>query len=199
MFSFFKKESQKENIKVITLQLNDRCSPITRGQMYREPLDKYMELKGLGEVEGGGTQLEKSGERAYCELEIMIENESAFNIEELKTEIERIGVPKGSYLILDDETIFPLGTLEGVGVYFRYMEAPEKLFDEIDMDDFWDGIDEAVKEYGKYHDNWQGSEIAVFYYYGLNAELILKKITEKMVGHPFESYIDPTLLSLDIK
>ncbi len=198
MFSFFKKEPQKD-IKIITLQLNDRCAPIVRGEVYREPLDNFLEGKGLGEVEGGGTQLEESGERAYCELEIIIENESDFIVEDLEKEIERIGVPKGSSLILDEQNSIPLGTLEGVGVYFRYMEAPEQLFDEIDMDDFWDGIDEAIKPYGEYRDNWQGEKKAVFYYYGKNAEMIMKSVKEKMVGHPFEDYIDPTLLPLDIK
>jgi hypothetical protein len=40
MFNLFKKKPKKD-IQIITLQLNEKCGPMQRGQIYREPLGDH--------------------------------------------------------------------------------------------------------------------------------------------------------------
>lgn len=185
---FGKKESPQNSI---TLQLNDRCGPILRGQMYREPLDTFLQSKKIGEVEGGGSQIKENGEISYCDLELILNADIDSAIEDIKSEIERIEVPKGSLIIIDENRTVPVGNLIGVGIYFKYTEVPEDVINEMDMDAFWDGIEEAIGTKGRYHDFWQGEEQCALYFYGSNEEEIITAVKNKLNGHPFEPFIEP--------
>ena len=169
-------------MSMLILQINDRCGPIARGEIYREPIEELFEEKNLGEVTGGGTQLAKEGGPLYCELELEVNDDSNSFIDELKLNLEKIGIPKGSKLFLENDTVIELGTLEGVGVSLNYENAPKSLLDEIDFEKFWEDIENVITPYGKYHYDWNGNGKVTVYYYGKNAEKIKNIVDEHKKG-----------------
>ncbi len=184
---------------MIILQVNDMCRPIARGELYEEPLEEFLESNGFGEVTGSGTALQENNDPWYCEVELSINNESNSVITELIKEIERIGVPKGSRLIFEDQQEILIGILEGVVVNLNYTEAPESVLDETDFKALWDGIANAVEPYGVYHDDVNRNGKTTIYYYGKDAQSIVKSVKEKIKGHKLEQFIDAIALPLVIE
>ncbi|MBP3967330.1 hypothetical protein [Paenibacillus lignilyticus] len=72
-----------EEIQFI-IQLNDKIMPINRGLVYEDPLDEYLRANSLGEITGGGTMQEETGEIEYCDIEVLI---SKRNYKQISSEI----------------------------------------------------------------------------------------------------------------
>lgn len=60
-----------ENITMV-LHLNARLQPIHRGEIYEDPIDEVLHAYKIGEVTGGGTLQEASGEIKSCDVNYVI-------------------------------------------------------------------------------------------------------------------------------
>ena len=67
----FKKDKIEEP-NFIVATLNDKIMPIDRGEIYEDTLDAILISKNIGEVSGGGTMQEKSGEISFCDIEVKL-------------------------------------------------------------------------------------------------------------------------------
>ena len=180
------------------LRVNDPCGPIIRGELYRKPLDDLLEREGLGEVCGGGTQLSQSGAPVFCELELSVELAAEDGIEKLRGLIDRIGVPKGSLLVVDENQTIPVGNLEGVMLNYRYNEPPDEVYESVDMEEFHKSIGQGIEGAGKAHDEKQGAELYQIYFYGQSGMALNEAIAKFLSGHILEKYINIVLLSTDL-
>src|SRR5713101_3625950 len=101
-------------------KLLDRLSPLARGERYEDPLEEALAQRGLGEVTGGGTMQQKSGEIEYVGLNITLTN-LRDGIPFACTFLEERGAAKGSALILsvgEAKRTIPFGIADGIGIYF---------------------------------------------------------------------------------
>jgi len=192
MFGIFTK-------KMIVLQVNDKCRPLARGELYEEPLENFLKIGKVGKFIGSGTALKENIDPWYCELEFSVKDISNTAIEKLKEGIENIGIPKGSRLILEDNQEISLGTLEGVIVNLNYSNAPENILDETDFQLLWDGVATSVEPYGNYHDDVNRNGATSIYYYGNDAQLIIDSVQVQLSGHALKEYIDVLALPLTIE
>ena len=176
-------------MSMIILQINDKCGPMARGELYREPLEDFFEENKIGEVTGGGTLLQKKGQPQYCELEISIKNLSDDILNELIKKVNSV-VPKGSVLYLEDNTEIKVGTLEGVAIKLNHSQAPEALLDEMDFQAMWDDFDKAIGEDGEAHDDHDGQDTYTLYYYGISAQKIIDNMTKELKKHKIKDYIE---------
>ncbi len=173
---------------MISLQINDKCGPMARGEIYREPLEDFFEENNLGEVTGGGTLMGHNGEPEYCELEMSIKNSSDDVVNKLIDKINNLA-PKGSTLFLEDGKEIKVGLLEGVAVNLNHSQAPNELLDEIDFEAMWEDFENAIGKDGKMHDEWDGQDTFTIYFYGLSAEKIIDNMKVELSKHKIKDYI----------
>lgn len=151
--------------------LNIKIGPIERGEDFEDPLDEALEANKFGEVTGGGTMQEKTGEISFCGIDIDL-FDLKNGIEFVTKFLESKGAPKGSKLevILDEETRkeYPFGVLEGVGVYVNATDLPDEIYEKCDINFVWDEIDRLLGEEGKIKNHWQGPTETALYIYGKN-------------------------------
>ena len=175
-------------MNMIILQINDKCGPMVRGELYREPLEDFFEENKLGEVTGGGTLLQESGQPEYSEIEISLNTLSDDILKKLIEKVNSI-VPKGSVMFLEDDTEIQVGILEGVAINLNHSQAPEALLDEMDFQAMWEDFDDAIGEDGKEHDDYDGKDTFTSYYYGLSAQKIIDNMNEELKKHKIKDYI----------
>jgi len=71
-----------------------------RGDIYEDRLNEILKTRQLGEVTGGGSQLGPTREIIYCDLEIQASDTSDGALATIARELEALGAPKGSKLLL---------------------------------------------------------------------------------------------------
>ena len=149
-------------------QLNIRVMPEQRGEWFEDPLDEALKAEKLGEVTGGGTLQEKSGEIAWVglDLELLDLTRSIPLVTEFLT---RRGAPKGSrleYKLRGSRMDLPFGAVEGMGVYLNGTDLPPEVYRDCGADQALDGLSLALGDLGAYANNWQGPAETALYFYG---------------------------------
>lgn len=81
----------------VVATITDDVGPIDRGAKYQDPLDAILQPAGLGEVRGGGSQLDAARRIAFVDVEVALaDTEGALEL--LRTTLQRLGAPAGSVL-----------------------------------------------------------------------------------------------------
>lgn len=173
--------------KTIIIDLNDRIQPIDRGLTYEDPVSEFLKENGLGEVTGGGTYQETTGEIAGCDIHIELTywGNSRENILRIISKFEELGVPKGSKLIIDhtgEEIRF--GKLEGMAIYLDGVNLPDHIYVECDINFLIEQLDKTLNYTGIADRNWQGPETTALYYYGDSFLEMNNKIKELIATYP---------------
>ena len=123
------------NRNILVIQLNDKINPIDRGEVYEDQLNEFLAKNEYGEVIAAGTVLEKNGEVALCDITIELLNSKESNqiISEIIEELEKLGAPNGSKLIIEKtKQEIEFGALEGLGIYLDGVNLPDKVYKEAD-------------------------------------------------------------------
>lgn len=82
---------------IVVATITDDVGPIDRGAKYQDPLDAILQPAGLGEVRGGGSQLDAARRIAFVDVEVALaDTEGALEL--LRTTLQRLGAPAGSVL-----------------------------------------------------------------------------------------------------
>ena len=158
-------QKANNNLWHLTLQLNARLMPLDRGVLFEEPLDYMLKKLDIGEVDGGGTFQESSGELKSCDIEIYIHKKADANFNELYDFIMYIGVPKGSFLISKDSKK-EIGNLEGMALYLNGTDLDDEIYKACDVNYVVSEIIEILGSEYKYYSYWQGSNETALYFYG---------------------------------
>lgn len=91
----------------VTVRIFEKLEPIERGVQYEDPLHGVLTLQRLGEITGGGSQLNARGGIEYVEVEISLANlNDALDL--TKRTLRQLGVPKGSELHVLHTTVVPI-------------------------------------------------------------------------------------------
>lgn len=161
---------------VVIARLNNKTQPMDRGELFEDPLSEALEEFGLGEVTGGGTQLTKEGEVAFCDVEIVLPDESAESFAKITRILETCGAAKGSKLLVDDaDQEITFGSLEGLGVYLNGTDLPSNVYQESDVNFVYDELNRLIEGIGEVQSHWQGPTETALYLYGTSfAEMQLR-------------------------
>ena len=173
--------------RFITVQLNDRIGPIDRGLTYEDPLDDFLKRNAYGQVVGGGTFQNKSGEIVGCDIQIELSSNgnnkpSIHNILDMFVEL---GAPKGSKLIFEDsQKEIEFGHLEGIAIYIDGKNLPESVYAESDINYVIAELNQILGYNGIASRNWQSSEWTALYYYGESFSEMTKRIDAFLKTYP---------------
>ncbi|MDB5201707.1 MAG: hypothetical protein JWQ27_1116 [Ferruginibacter sp.] len=171
----------------ITAQLNDKVGPIDRSLTYEEPLDEFLKLKYYGVISGGGTGQEKTGEIAFCDLEIELHskvlNEAMFT--DIVQKLEKLQAPKGSKLIIESlDKEIPFGKKEGLGLYIPNSNFPQESFDGYDINFAYSEMLRLMNIKPNADRSWGGKEETALYFYGESFEAMNNAIAEFVKSYP---------------
>ncbi|PJJ79489.1 hypothetical protein [Mucilaginibacter auburnensis] len=176
---FSKTDKASEGVFIIA-QLNDKIMPIDRGEVYEDPLDELLKLKGYGEISGGGTLLELNNEVSYCDVEINLNVEpSPEIIHEIVTKLELLGAPKGSKLIIEStgQTI-PFGKLEGLAIYLDGINLSDEVYANLDLEAIDTKLKELTSNKSEVVRYWQGNTETALYFYNASFSQMKEAIAE---------------------
>jgi hypothetical protein len=169
----------------VTAQLNHRIKPIDRGEQYEDPLDEMLQAGGLGEVTGGGTMVQESGEIDYADIEIGISGNVDETVGRIIAFLEEAGAPKGSKIIFaDDDRVIDFGKLEGLGLYLNGTDLPDKVYEEEDINDVVEELDALLEGVSAFDSFWEGSTETALYAYGASFAEMKSIIEPYLTKHP---------------
>lgn len=185
---FNKKVALEESTgNFIVAQLNEKVGPIDRGLVYEEPLDDFLKEKQYGEVTGGGTLQEKTGELSYCDIEIEITSKIIDNvtIADIVAKLESLGAPKGSKLIIEGtKEEIPFGKKEGLALYLDGTGLPEEVYKESDINFVLSELHRLTNIEPNADRNWQGEKETALYFFGDSFETMKNSISDFIATYP---------------
>ena len=185
MFNIFKKKKKPNKEQYIVANINARLQPMHRGEIFEDPLDEILAKASIGEVSGGGTLQSESGEIEYCDIEIQVNASNEAIIETIKSSLDKIGVPKGSKLIIEaTNTEIQFGSLEGLAIYLNGTELEDEVYANSDVNHVYSELDRLTNGKGKVYSYWQGSSETAFYLYGDSFNEMKSLISELVENYP---------------
>ena len=180
---FGKKRSDPSEMVIV--ELNARLQPIHRGEFFGDPLDIKLKEEELGEVSGGGSMVEASGEIEYCDLELSLFETSDGTIGKLVSLLESLGVPKGSKLsIAGSDVEREIGKAEGIAVYLNGTDLPEATYQTCDSNVVYSELDQLLEGKGRVMSYWEGPTETAFYMYGNSFEEMKQSIAGFLASYP---------------
>jgi hypothetical protein len=177
-----------QNFLHVTLNLNARLQPFHRYEIFEDPVAGALEKQGIGCVDGGGTLLETTGEIRECDVEIFLYEKSAEHFTRLRDILAPFGVPKGSFLVFENEQgefeRHEIGDAEGLALYLNGTDLEDEVYKTCDSNYV---ISEVVRLLGgeyTYYSYWQGPEETALYFYGNSFENMNTLITPFIEEYP---------------
>lgn len=169
--------------KMIIVRINDKCQPLDRGDLYEDPLIDAFENSGLGEVTGGGSQLDENYQITYCELEVIVNGDLNKAVELIIETLNKTGIPKGSKIIIDD-TEQEFGANEQMAIYFDNVSLPTDVYENNNINDVISDIDEILGDNGKMTSHGRNETCTIVYYTGPSFEKMSSLISDYASKHP---------------
>lgn len=103
----------------VLARITEHVEPLERGERYEDPLTAYLTQHGLGEVTGGGSQLNANGEIEFADVELELVNLDDA-ITELIQQLDAMGAPFGSSIRFAAQAgrqPIPFGKYEQLTIY----------------------------------------------------------------------------------
>ena len=169
---------------LLLVTLNDRLMPLQRGARYEDPLDELLRDAKLGQVAGGGTLQQRTGEIATVDIEISLREGSPETVALVVEALERLGAPRGSSYSLDGQRA-DFGTTEGLGLYLNGTDLPAEVYAASDVNGVIARLEVLVSGAGELHGTWEGETETGVYFYGPSYAAMLDRI---------RGYVDETPL-----
>lgn len=170
---------------MIVLNLNARFQPMHRGEL-EDALDEILGGMELGEVCGGGTLMFPTKEIKSCDIELDIDDDDK-TLETICDIIDKLGVPKGSKLILcetPDQKEIPVGRLEGLALYLNGTELPAEVYQSCDINYAIEQMDKRLEGIGRLYSWWEGPQDTALYFYGESCEKMLDAVNDFIEEYP---------------
>ena len=181
---FLEKETEFDG-EIVVVRLNARMQPLDRYEVYEEPLAALLESKGLGELTGGGTQMDEEGEIAFCDIEIGLPALSDEALDQIRQCFETLGAPKGSVIILEpDGREIAFGANEGLAVYLNGTDLPDQVYEDCDFDTIYEEFNKLLGDKGRVQSCWDGPTESALYLYGPSHDAMLDCIRPFLDSYP---------------
>lgn len=177
--------SKTGQVSFLVAQLNARLQPIHRGSFFEDPLNAALDRAALGQITGGGTLQDVTGEIEYCDIEIEITGRVAEATRCVIETLETLGAPKGSKLRVEAEArevVF--GSQEGLAVYLNGTDLPDYVYRECDSNFVHSEFSVLLEGCGRLLSFWQGPTETAFYAYGTSYHQMRERLSGFVGSYP---------------
>jgi hypothetical protein len=160
----------------VLARIYENIQPIDRGERYEDPLQSALESRGLGQVTGGGSQLNELGVIDYVDIEIELANlDEALDV--VVEALENAGAPEGSELVQSpgENVLREFGKQQCLAIYLDGVSLPDEVYEKLDFDAVIAELETAAGA-GSYRNFWQGPEETGLFYFGPDAEAMFTNV-----------------------
>ena len=183
-----KSETEKiDNLEFIVITLNDKIQPINRGEYYEDSLDEYLQQNQIGEVTGGGTMQDVTGEIEFVDIEIRL-NEGVNSKDAAEKIIEFLKskkIPKGSKLTIEKtEEVIHFGDKEGFGIYLDGQNLEDEVYKTCDSNFVVAELKRLIGDGDETVRFWEFPEKTGLYFYGNSFDEMKRQIEEFVNEYP---------------
>jgi hypothetical protein len=161
---------------VVIARLYEHIEPIDRGDRYEDPLQSVLETTNIGQVTGGGSQLNELGGIDFADVEIELANlDDAVRV--ACEVLENSGAPQGSELIdaQNDRVVREFGKQQCLAIYLDGTSLPSEVYANLDFEQVVEEIGTAAGP-NSYHGFWQGPEETAVFYFAPDAEDMFARV-----------------------
>jgi hypothetical protein len=150
----------------VLARITEHVEPIERGERYEDPLAAFLNEHGLGDVTGGGSQLNADGEIEFADVEVELVNLDDA-VTKLVQQLEAMGAPFGSSIQFPAESgreALPFGKYEQLTIYLDGTGLPPTVYESLDFDRLYSELGERISREadGQARSVWTGpTETAV--------------------------------------
>jgi hypothetical protein len=161
---------------LVVARFYEHIEPIDRGSRYEDPLQAALDQAGVGNVTGGGSQLNELGGIDFADVEIELANlDGALAL--VAEALEKSGAPKGSELVdaEDGRVLRQFGTHECLAIYLDGISLPDEVYADLDFEAVVSEIGTAAGP-DSYHGFSQGNEETGLFFFGANADDMFARV-----------------------
>lgn len=157
-------------------RLYEHTGPIDRGERYEDPLHAVLESQSLGQVTGGGSQLNDLGGIEFADVEIELADLDGA-VQVVTETLEQAGAPQGAELIdaADGRVLAEFGQQQCLAIFLDGTTRPKEVYSDLDFDAVVAEIGGAVGEQSV-RGAWQGPEETALFLFGPDAEAMLARV-----------------------
>jgi hypothetical protein len=172
---------------LVIAHIPEYIEPIDRGERYEDPLAAKLNESGLGEVTGGGSQMDENFQIVSVDLEIYLANlDTAVSL--CTFVLESCGAPKGSQITFGDEpnqTKKDFGKTEGIALVVDGVNLPQEVYEKYGLNGLLDALKPVLDGcIGEFHGCNTLSETTELYFYGPSADRMLEAIAKVQSEFP---------------
>lgn len=166
---------------LVLARITEHVEPIERGERYEDPLAAFLEEHGLGEVTGGGSQLNADGEVEFADLELELVNLDGA-VTEVIQRLEAMGAPFGSSIQFAADSgrgPLPFGKYEQLTIYLDGTGLPPDVYESLDFDRVYRELGQAVgrEADGQARSVWTGPTETAVHLAGPKADALERVVT----------------------
>jgi hypothetical protein len=132
--------------QLVLARITEHVEPLERGERYEDPLAAFLNEHGLGDVTGGGSQLNADGEIEFADVEVEL-----VNLDDAVTKVvqrlEAMGAPFGSSIQFPAESgrePLPFGKYEQLTIYLDGTGLPPTVYESLDFGRLYSELGERV-------------------------------------------------------
>jgi len=172
----------------VTARMWEYIEPIARGERYEDPLEAFLIRNGLGEPDGGGTQLGDTPKIEFVDVTFWLSN-SDDALAEVAEELGRLGAPIGSELqfIRNGEAqIRTFGSTECVAVFLDGVTLPKEIYKTSDVNVLLRQLKDSLSKerLGTFRAHWHGPRETALFFNGDNAEKMKAAMMPVLTSEP---------------
>lgn len=146
----------------VTVRYNAPLQPLDRAH-FENPIEQFLRERNAGVIDGGGTQMAEDG-IAFAQTELVLQSRE--HIPALIAELEKLGAPKGSLLLVEGDSDLPFGQFEGLALRLNGTDLPAEVYAQSDVNVVVDEISRAIGPSGRFLTHWRGRKETTLYFYG---------------------------------
>lgn len=182
---FGKMPAAKPASQMLVAQLNAKLQPLHRAEYFEDPLEALLAEEGWGELDGGGTMQEESGEIAYCDVAVLVAEADDESAASLIRSLEALGAPKGSKVTASPSgKVYQFGVTEGLAVYLNGTDLPAETYKQCDSNFVVSEFQRLLGSTGRVLSHWQGPTETALYVYGASFQSMKEALSPFIESYP---------------
>ncbi|HET9029644.1 MAG TPA: nuclear transport factor 2 family protein [Candidatus Aquilonibacter sp.] len=172
----------------VTARMWEYIEPIARGQRYEDPLDAFLIRNGLGELDGGGTQMGDTPKIEFVDVTFWLRSsEDALAL--VAKELGRLGAPIGSELQFTSDQgdqVRSFGQTECVAIFLDGVTLPKEVYKTTDVNVVLGKLTDALAndDLGEFRAHWHGPRETALFFNGANAEAMKLAMLPVLISEP---------------
>ncbi|HET9341928.1 MAG TPA: hypothetical protein VFO25_03285 [Candidatus Eremiobacteraceae bacterium] len=172
----------------VTARMWEYIEPIARGNRYEYPLDAFLTRSGLGEIDGGGTQIGGRPQIEFVDVTFWLKDSDEARAG-VTDRLSSLVAPVGSELQYSrgkQPFTIPFGSTECVAIFLDGVSLPAEVYQTQDVNKFVGRLKDALhaRSLGEFRSHWRGPRETALFFYGADAGAMKDAMMPVLAAEP---------------